>query len=94
MSIINDLFIKTERHHLILDEEDVIRVLQVINDEHRVVPNMRVGNCGWTDTRKWFIHFDTTRRKWQSIVHKLNVVRVFGNCDIPEHTIGIVYTDD
>ena len=96
MNGIFDRFIR-ERHHLVIEEEDMIRVLTVLQKHHYRLPpdNMAVGNCGWADdTKKWFIHFDTTRAKWNLIVNELNVIRVFGNCNIPTNTLGFVYTTD
>lgn len=84
----------TRSYHVIVEEDDVIRVLNVINKHHKIVPNMAVGNCGWVDTKKWFIHFDTTLYKWELIRNDLKVVRVFKVTDIPENTIGTVYTTD
>lgn len=88
--------IKTRRCHLVLEEEDVIRVLNVINKHHRIAPNMRVQNCGWADSNKWFIHFDSTEYKWNRIRFELKVIRVFSNMDIPNDTKGCgnVYTTD
>ena len=76
--------IKTRRCHLVLEEEDVIRVLNVINKHHRIAPNMRV------------IHFDSTEYKWNRIRFELKVIRVFSNMDIPNDTKGCgnVYTTD
>ena len=92
--IIDTLIAATVRHHLVMNEEDVTRVLLVIQAAHHDhIPNMKVGNCGWADKQKWFIHFDTTKRKWDRIVRELNVVRVFGNVDIPKNTIGVYTTD-
>lgn len=85
----------TKRCHLVLEEQDVINTLKMINKHHRIVPDMAVGNCGWADDpNKWFIHFTTTRAKWNVIRNELKVVRVFGNIDIPKNTVGIVYTAD
>lgn len=87
--------ILTRRCHLIVEEEDMIRALNVINKHHRVAPDMRVGNCGWADdTKKWFIHFTTTEYKWNLIRNDLKVVRVFENTDIPKNCIEKVYTTD
>ena len=88
-----DKFI-TERHHLVLEEDDVIGTLKVIQKHHRVLPDVRVGNCGWKDENKWFIHFTTSRARWKTIRNELKVVRVFENLDIPENTIGVVYSTD
>lgn len=87
--------ILTRRCHLVVEEEDIIRVLKVINKHHRLVPNMAIGNCGWgDDTKKWFIHFKTTEYKWELIRNDLKVVRVFKNTDIPKDKIGTVYSTD
>ena len=83
------------RHHLVLDEEDVVKALKVIQQHHRIVPDMAVGNCGWADDLgKWFIHFTTTECKWEEIRKKLNVVRVYGNADIPNYKKGVIYSTD
>lgn len=81
-------------YHLILNEDDVIKVLNVINKHHKIVPDMAVGNCGWKDTSKWFIHFYTTESKWEEIRKELNVIRVFNYTDIPEESNSNVYTMD
>ena len=87
--------IMTRRCHLVVEEDDVIRVLKVINKHHKLVPNMSVGNCGWgDDTKKWFIHFTTTKHKWDLIRTELKVIRVFKNTEIPKNCIGTVYTTD
>ena len=87
--------ILARRCHLVAEEEDIIRVLKVINKHHRLVPNMAIGNCGWgDDTKKWFIHFTTTEYKWNLIRNDLKVVRVFKNTDIPKDKIGTVYSTD
>lgn len=92
MNLLNH--IRVRRHHLILNEEDVIRTLNVINKHNKIVPEMSVGNCGWADRKKWFIHFNVTEKNWEKIVRELKVVRVWGNCYIPTDTIGVIYTDD
>lgn len=89
-----DKFI-TERHHLILEEEDVYLVLGVINSHHKAAPEVRVGNCGWgDDPKKWFIFVSLTKEKWEIIRRELKVIRVFSNTDIPINTIGAIYTTD
>ena len=91
-------FIQTifkKRYHLVVEEADVTKALEVINKHHRVVPDMRVGNCGWVDSTKWFIHFTTTAAKWELIRKELCVVRVYRNMDIPDTTaVGIAYSTD
>lgn len=90
-----------KRHYLILDEADVLNVLDVIM-KHQLKSgrawsktNMRVGNCGWVDDKtKWFIHFTTSEEKWYDIRHKLNIIRVWDNRDIPENTNGNVYATE
>ena len=89
-----DKFI-TKRHHIIVEEVDIVNVLKVVNKCHRTSPDISVGNCGWADdSNKWFIHFTTTNSKWDSIRKDLKVVRVFSNQDIPKNTIGTVYSTD
>lgn len=84
-----------EKHHLVVEEEDLVRVLKVIQSSHRIVPEMTVGNCGWADdASKWFIHFGTTRYTWKKLIQELKIVRAFNNNSIPKNTVGLVYTTD
>ena len=84
-----------ERHHIIVEEADVINALYVINSNHVIAPDIKVNNCGWADdTHKWYIHFTTTRLKWMRIRTMLKVIRVFANVEIPKNTVGFVYTTD
>jgi hypothetical protein len=84
---------KTRRHHLILDELDVIRVLRVLN-KHKIYRHISIGNCGWEDTTKWFIHFDATDRLWDILIDELKIVRVWGCIDIPDRVFGVIYSTD
>lgn len=85
--------IVTERHHLVVDEEDITKVLVIINKHHKYAPELRVGNCGWADdTKKWFIHFTTTREKWEILRKELGVVRVYDYENLPKD--GKVYSND
>ena len=93
MGKLMDKIIKRTRH-LIVEEADVTKTLRVIQEHHKFVPDMAVGNCGWDDETKWFIHFAATNAKWEVIRHDLGVVRVFTNKDIPENANGVVYTTD
>lgn len=93
MKNVFDKFI-TERHHLIVGEDDVINTLRVIQKHNKLMNNMAVGNCDWENGNNWFIHFTTTRANWDIIRHELNVVRVFENADIPEDIKGVVYSAD
>ena len=88
-------YIITKRCHLVLEEQDVIKTLNAINRHYRVVPEIRVGNCGWVDdSNQWFIHFTATKAKWKVIRNELKVVRVFDNGEIPKNSVGKVYTTD
>ena len=92
-NIIDNLI--TERHRLIVEECDVIRVLRTINAQHKSVPEMKVGSCGWVDDpSKWFIFFTTTRAKWDKLVKELEIVRVWNHDEIPNNAIGVVYSTD
>ena len=65
--ILNILLMK--RHYLIVEENDVTKVLDVINRHHTILRNedLFVGYCRWADEpTKWFIHF-TTNSKWDII---------------------------
>ena len=87
-----------KRHYLVLEETDVVNALDVImkhqNKSLRVLSktNMLVGNCGWADKTKWFIHFTTSEDRWYDIRRELKIVRVWENRDIPKNTNGIVYS--
>ena len=82
-------------HELIVNEDDVVRVLGVINSCHKRPPEMSVGNCGWShDPKKWYIFFMTTEQKWELIRKELKVIRVFDIKDIPENSTGVVFTTD
>ena len=35
--------------------------------------NLSIGNCGWADTTKWFVHFDATNFTWDLIRHEIAV---------------------
>ena len=96
MSIVKNLlgrFIMKD-HYLILEEEDVTKTLITINKHHKHVPEMKVANCGWGDSKKWFIRFRTTETKWRLIRKELTIIRVYENSDIPENTVGVVYSTD
>lgn len=85
----------TKRYHFVVEEQDVVKTLNTINKHQRIVPDMRVGNCGWADDpNKWFIHFTTSKAKWELIRNDIKLVRVFGNMDIPKNSVGKVYTTD
>ena len=83
--LINKIIIK--RRHIIVDAEDVLHALSVIQSHHSVVPEMKVVNCGWAESNKWFIHFECSNEKWE-------LVRVFNNSDIPNANFGAVYSTD
>lgn len=76
MKIIDNVVAK--RHHLIVEEKDVMSLLKVfdnVNRSSRLVHtmNMEIGNCGWAnEPTKWFIRFDTTDRKWKKILAELS----------------------
>lgn len=83
----------TKRRHLVMEEENVMKVIKVLNN-HKLYREISIGNCGWEDTSKWFIHFDASRKQWNSIVTELNVIRVWKYCNIPEDITGMVYSND
>ena len=94
--IIDKLTIK--RRNLIFDEADMVKVLNTIN-QHDSIWNLlnrciSIGNCGWADRTKWFVHFDASNRTWNLIRSELKVVRVWDNASIPESSIGKIYSTD
>ena len=88
-----------KRHHLIMDETkvmDALKTVQNVCSSKRSLKNidMAVGNCGWADTKKWFVHFTCSNRRWEMLRKELNVIRVFELLEIPENTNGNYYTKD
>lgn len=85
--------------HLVLDEESVLATIKHIQEACTSIwsiikQNMAVGNCGWADRKKWFIHFTCSNKEWEILRNEMNIIRVFGNMDVPENTNGNVYTTD
>lgn len=86
-----------KRRHLIFEENDMIKVLKTVDKIHDrgwLRNNVAIGNCGWDDRAKWFIHFDASNERWEQIKNDLNVKRVWNNTDIPEKSTGVVYSTD
>ena len=86
-----------KRHHIICEEVDLVKVLKAIDENHyccRHSVEMSIGNCGWVDETKWYVHFNASDLKWDELVCKLNIVRVWGNRDIPDHFTGQIYSTD
>ena len=96
-NLLNKIIIK--RHHLFVNEEDVTRVLALINKHndnlYLINLNEQVGNCGWADKPgMWYIHFSTTNEKWERIRRELKVRRVWKSTGIPAESIGKIYSTD
>lgn len=84
---------KIKRHHLFMDEKEVIKILSTLN-KHKIF-TVTVGKCSWTDDeKKWFINFDVSNKKWDLIVRELKVIRVWNAKDIPTDKVGEVYSTD
>ena len=93
MTNLMDKFI-TERHHLILNEEDVVDTVKRMKEQGNV-RDMEIGPCGWgNDPNKWYIYFTATREVWYRIRNELNVTRVWGFAYIPGNEVGKIYSDD
>ena len=94
--LFNKIIVK--RRSLIFDEYDMTKVFGVIHKHEDpwfiCRPNMDVGNCGWKDRTKWFVHFNASNAAWLKITNDLNVVRVWQCRDIPKNSIGKVYSED
>lgn len=79
MSKLSDYFVK-RRHYLILDESNVMSMLKVLDEVNRetrfrVLMDMEIGNCGWSDEpNMWFMHFTETNKQWKSTIAKLNAI--------------------
>lgn len=60
-----------KRHQLVLNRDAVMDVLDCINqditDYEMVIQNLAVGNCGWADKSKYYIHVTTTQHRWNRI---------------------------
>ncbi len=96
LNFINKIIVK--RRSLVFEEIELTRVLEVIN-KHKDPwfisrPNMSIGNCGWKDETKWFVHFDTSKSAWNKIIKDLEVIRVWQNRDIPRKCTGKIYSTD
>lgn len=63
----------SKEREFIVDEMDVTKVLNIINEYRSLGRNMSVGNCGWGDGEetKWFITFYATDRKYGKIIKDL-----------------------
>lgn len=89
-----------KRRGLVFEEADIARVLTVVNNRvcgktiGMMKIDMYVGNCGWADRTKWFVHFNATENQWRKIVDDLKVIRVWGNTNIPKDCVGQVYSTD
>ena len=75
-------FINKSNRQLVIKKDDVMIVLEAINkinNESRFnkILDLKIGNCGYTDelADRWFIHFDTSDRKWKLLIAELK------NCD-------------
>lgn len=93
-NLLNKIIVK--RRGLVFEEADIVKVLNAVNQRNNyyAMTNMVVANCGWADRTKWFVHFDASNEAWDAIMRELNVIRVLSNPDIPENSIGKVYTTD
>lgn len=78
--------------HIVMNKEDVMNTLEFINSIG--LYDVGIGNCGWDDERKWFIHFDASNAKWTAVRDGLNVNRIWNWNDIPEKAIGKIYSTD
>lgn len=79
-------------HTIIMTEYDVMGAIKALNLFG--IYDMNVGNCGWAEEDKWFIHFTTSDGKWRDIVDVMRIVRVWSYVDIPEDTKGRIYSND
>ena len=99
MNIITELRdrLTVARRHIICEEADLLNVLKAIDEKHyccRHDVDMSIGNCGWADETKWYVHFNASDRKWDELVYKLRIIRVWGNVDIPRKCVGQIYSTD
>lgn len=91
--IVDSIVVKS--YNIVMEEQDVTKTLKVIQKHHKLLPSMRVGNCGWADDpNKWFIIVTTSKAKWGVIRKELNIARVFDNGEIPKNSAGIIFTTD
>lgn len=78
--------------HIVMNKEDVMDTLEFMNSIGLF--DVQIGNCGWEDKQKWFIHFDASNVKWTTVRDSLNVKRIWNWNDIPEKAIGEIYSTD
>lgn len=83
-----------KKRHLIIDENDIVEVLTIINTYHRIKPSIKIGKYEDVGCTKWFIKFTTNDEKWNFIRKDLNIIRAWDENDIPEKTMGKIYSTD
>ena len=62
--------ILVKHHCLIMEENEVTKVIAVINQHTKVYngKDWAIGNCGWADEpTKWFMHVDASESAWEDI---------------------------
>lgn len=65
------------RRTIIMDEQDVTRVLNIINKYIIVTcdQGLFVQECGWNELpEKWFILFYSTKKQWESISQEIKKI--------------------
>ena len=71
-----DIFKK--RRTIIMDEEDVTKVLSVVNDHVDITydQGIIVDECEWPDnSNKWFILTWTNNKQWELILNKIKDIK-------------------
>jgi hypothetical protein len=74
-----------KRRRLVVEECDVTKILTVINKQYFASANVGVGNCGWAETTRWFIHFDASKRQYERIKALLTSGE-YGKIEVDEHS--------
>lgn len=60
---------------IIVDEENVTKVLTVVNAQLSIGTALMVKNCAWADEpNKWFVAFDASNSRWTKIVDQLKTI--------------------
>lgn len=65
------------RRTIIMDEQDVTKVLKVVNKHVKITcdQGLFVQECGWNEfPEKWFILFYSTKKQWEPISQEIKKI--------------------
>lgn len=62
-----------DRHYIIVEERGVTNVLSKIDEQN--ITGVNVRKCVYSkNSSMWSIHFDASKRKWDSIIEELKTI--------------------